>query len=82
MEKVNALVVDKTGTLTVGKPALQSVHALPPWSEGQVLAFAASLELGSEHPLAGAIVAGARERGIEIAAAENFRSVTGKGVVE
>jgi len=81
MEKVDTLVVDKTGTLTAGKPKVQSVVALPGRSDVEVLALAASLELGSEHPLAGAVVAAARERGLDLPAVENFRSVTGKGVM-
>lgn len=81
MEKVDTLVVDKTGTLTEGKPKVQSVVALPGRSEPEVLALAASLEQGSEHPLAGAVVAAARERGLDLHSGENFRSVTGKGVI-
>jgi Cu+-exporting ATPase len=80
MEKVDTLVVDKTGTLTEGKPRLVAVEARAPRSEDELLALAAGLELGSEHPLAAAIVAGARERGIEPASASDFRSITGKGV--
>lgn len=80
LEKVNTLVVDKTGTLTKGKPKLASVVAADGIDEADVLRFAAALERGSEHPLASAIVAGATERGIEIPAADNFASVTGKGV--
>src|SRR5436190_7413480 len=62
MEKVDTLVVDKTGTLTLGKPRLTSVVPAQGWSESDVLCFAASLERGSEHPLAAAIVNGAREK--------------------
>jgi Cu+-exporting ATPase len=62
LEKVDTLVVDKTGTLTEGKPRLVAVHALPGWDEAEVLRLAATLERGSEHPLAAAIVAGAQER--------------------
>lgn len=80
LEKVDTLVVDKTGTLTEGKPKLVSVFAADGIDEADVLRFAAALERGSEHPLASAIVAGATERGIEIPAADNFASVTGKGV--
>ena len=80
-EKVDTLVVDKTGTLTVGKPKLISVAALPPWSEQELLRLAAALERGSEHPLAAAIVAGAHERGIgDLPKPIDFESVTGKGV--
>ena len=78
--KVNTLVVDKTGTLTEGKPKLLSVHVVPPWSDVEMLRLAASLERSSEHPLAAAVVAGAEARGIAYAQVEQFRSVTGKGV--
>jgi len=78
--KVNTLVVDKTGTLTEGKPKLLSVHFVPPWSDVDLLRLAASLERSSEHPLAAAVVAGAEGRGIACAPVELFRSVTGKGV--
>jgi Cu+-exporting ATPase len=80
-EKVDTLVVDKTGTLTEGKPRLTTVKAMPGADEGSVLRLAASLERASEHPLALAILVGAAERGIEPATAEDFRSETGKGVV-
>lgn len=78
--KVNTLVIDKTGTLTEGKPKLLSVLVVPPWSDVDLLRFAASLERSSEHPLAAAVVAGAKGRGIACAPIEQFRSVTGKGV--
>jgi Cu+-exporting ATPase len=74
LEKVDTLVVDKTGTLTEGKPKLVSA------SSDEVLRLAASVETLSEHPLAGAIVAGAAERNLALAKAENFRSETGRGV--
>jgi Cu+-exporting ATPase len=80
LEKVDTLVIDKTGTLTAGKPRVQSVVALPGWSEPEVLALAASLELGSEHPLAGAIVVAAGERNLDLDKVKDFRSLTGKGV--
>ncbi|WP_407900170.1 heavy metal translocating P-type ATPase [Ferrigenium sp. UT5] len=80
MEKVNTLVVDKTGTLTEGKPKLTSVIPLDGFEEGVVLWLAASLERASEHPLATSIVQGAKERGIELTAVSVFRSITGKGV--
>jgi Cu+-exporting ATPase len=81
LEKVDTLVVDKTGTLTDGKPALTSVTAAgDELSEAEVLRLAASLERGSEHPLAAAIVAGAERRGLTLSPVEEFRSVTGKGV--
>ncbi|HMP07488.1 MAG TPA: copper-translocating P-type ATPase [Lacipirellulaceae bacterium] len=80
MEKVSTLIVDKTGTLTEGKPQLASVVPLGPWSETQLLQLTASLEQASEHPLAAAIVRGARERQIELVEPDGFQSVTGKGV--
>ncbi len=80
MEKVDTLVVDKTGTLTEGKPRLVSVMAAPGGEEKALLRIAAGLERGSEHPLAAAIVAGARERGVEPAVVANFASVTGQGI--
>jgi P-type Cu+ transporter len=81
LEKVDTLVVDKTGTLTEGKPSLVSVVARPGQDETALLNLAARLEQGSEHPLAAAIVAGAHERGITVGGAQDFRSITGKGVV-
>ncbi len=80
MEKVDTLVVDKTGTLTEGKPKLVAVQAEEGFDEDQLLRLAASLERASEHPLAEAIVRGAEEKGIKLAKADNFQSVTGKGV--
>ncbi len=80
LRKVDTLVVDKTGTLTEGKPRLQDVVAAEGFSDDEVLRLAASLERGSEHPLAAAIVQGAEERTIELAKASDFQSVTGKGV--
>jgi Cu+-exporting ATPase len=80
LEKVNAIVVDKTGTLTEGKPRLQSVVALADLNENDILKLAASLEKSSEHPLADAIVGGAAERGIVPGKVEDFETVTGKGV--
>ena len=80
-EKVDTLVVDKTGTLTEGKPRLASVYALPGWNEVEVLRLAATLERESEHPLAAAIVAGAQERGLQLGEAREFRSLTGEGVM-
>jgi Cu+-exporting ATPase len=81
LEKVNTLVVDKTGTLTEGKPKLTTVVSiLPDINESDLLRFAASLERGSEHPLAEAIVRGANERGLNLAPVEDFQSVTGHGV--
>jgi Cu+-exporting ATPase len=80
LEKINTIVVDKTGTLTEGKPRLVSVEPTEGWSERDLLRMAASLERASEHPLAEAIVAGAREKEVELAEARDFESVTGKGV--
>ena len=81
MRKVDTLVVDKTGTLTEGKPRLESVVVVDGFDEQTMLRLAGSLERSSEHPLAAAIVAGANERGIEIKDATHFQSITGKGVV-
>lgn len=80
MEKVDVLVVDKTGTLTEGKPKLVTLKTVNNFSEDEVLAMAASLERSSEHPLAEAIVQGAQARNVELSAVENFVSITGKGV--
>jgi Cu+-exporting ATPase len=80
LRKVDTLVVDKTGTLTEGKPKLTDVVAVEPTDEQTLLMLAASLEKSSEHPLAAAIVAGAGERDIELMEPENFKSHTGKGV--
>jgi Cu+-exporting ATPase len=80
LRKVNTLVVDKTGTLTEGKPTLVSVMAAEGFDDSELLRVAASLELGSEHPLASAIVEGARQRGVAVADPEGFQAVTGKGV--
>jgi len=80
MRSVDTLIVDKTGTLTEGKPGLVGVQALEGFDEAVVLRRAATLEQGSEHPLAEAIVRGAHEREIELSAASDFASITGKGV--
>ena len=80
MEKVNTLVVDKTGTLTEGKPKLTSVVPLAGFDADEVLRLGASLERASEHPLAAAIVNGAQEKNIKLTAVSEFRSITGKGV--
>lgn len=80
MEKVDTLVVDKTGTLTEGRPALTGVVPAEGFSEEEVLNLAASLEQGSEHPLAEAIVRGAKSKKLTLIKAENFEAVTGKGV--
>lgn len=79
-EKVDTLIVDKTGTLTEGRPKLVAVLPEPGHDEAEVLRMAASLEKGSEHPLAEAIVRGAEERGIALAEPVDFEAVTGKGV--
>jgi P-type Cu+ transporter len=80
LHEVDTLIVDKTGTLTEGKPKLVSVVPAPSIEEAELLRLAASLERGSEHPLAEAIVRGAQERGLGVGSAEQFQSVTGKGV--
>lgn len=80
MEKVDTLVVDKTGTLTEGKPKLTSVYALNDFVEQDILRFAASLEQVSEHPLASAIVKGAKDKGLTLMQVEDFNSLTGRGV--
>jgi Cu+-exporting ATPase len=80
METIDTLVVDKTGTLTLGKPRLVAVKATGGFTEGEVLALAAALERGSEHPLAAAIVEGAQGRGIAVPDSGDFASHTGKGV--
>jgi len=81
LEKVDTLIVDKTGTLTQGKPAVTAIKPAAGFSEEDVLRLAASLERGSEHPLASAIVKAAEERGLNLNAAADFDAVTGKGVV-
>jgi Cu+-exporting ATPase len=81
MRQVDTLVVDKTGTLTEGKPTLVSVVPARNFDEASVLRLAASLERGSEHPLAAAIVTGAEARGLSLTAAEDFRSHSGRGVI-
>ncbi len=80
MEKVTTLVVDKTGTLTEGRPAVQAVEPAPGFAEGDLLRLVASLERASEHPLAAAIVSAAETRGVALAAVDGFESITGKGV--
>ena len=78
--KVDTLIVDKTGTLTMGKPALTDIYTLDGIDENAFLKSTASLELGSEHPLAEAIVQGVEKRGIKLSKATDFEAVTGKGV--
>ena len=81
MEKIDTLVIDKTGTLTEGKPKVTAVVAAAGFDQNEVLRLAASVEQASEHPLALAIVAAAQERGLELAAVAEFDSPTGKGVL-
>jgi Cu+-exporting ATPase len=81
MERVDTVVVDKTGTLTEGRPSLTTVVAQPGTDEATLLRLVASLERVSEHPLASAIVRGADERGIRTVEASDFKSITGKGVI-
>jgi Cu+-exporting ATPase len=78
--KLDTIVLDKTGTITAGKPALTDVRPAGDWTEDGLLALVAAAEADSEHPLAAAIVAGARDRGVTIPAASGFDSITGRGV--
>jgi P-type Cu+ transporter len=80
LRTADTLVIDKTGTLTEGRPRLVAVKPLAGWDEARLLRLVASLERGSEHPLAGAIVAGALERGAALVPVEDFQSRTGRGV--
>ena len=80
LEKVDTLVVDKTGTLTEGRPRVVSVQAVSPWSESQVVRYAASLERFSEHPLAAAILKESEQKGEKVTEATDFKSLTGRGV--
>jgi Cu+-exporting ATPase len=80
MEKIDVLVVDKTGTLTEGKPKVTAIKPLPGTDEADLLALAASLERTSEHPLAAAIVKAAEERGLQLKSADDFDAPSGKGV--
>jgi len=80
LRKVDTLVIDKTGTLTEGKPKLVSVEPFEGFDSNTLLRLAGTLERGSEHPLAAAIVRGAEERGIVLTSAEGFESLTGRGV--
>jgi heavy metal translocating P-type ATPase len=81
MNKVNSLIIDKTGTITIGKPSLKSFKSFGNLSDDMILNIAASVDSYSDHPIADAIVRGAKEKGIELSKIENFESVTGKGVV-
>ncbi len=80
MRKVNILVTDKTGTLTVGKPELVKIIPLQGWDENKVLYYSASLAKGSEHPLSNAIVIEAEKRQIQLTKSDSFKSITGKGI--
>jgi Cu+-exporting ATPase len=80
LRSIDTLIVDKTGTLTVGRPTFHSVVAAPGFGEDEVLRYAASLDQGSEHPLADAIVAEAKRRGLALGKPEDFESATGIGV--
>ena len=80
LRRIDTLVVDKTGTLTEGRPAFREVVALAPWTQDEVLRLAASLDVASEHPLAAAIVAEARRRDMALSPALDFESMTGTGV--
>ncbi|WP_455223201.1 heavy metal translocating P-type ATPase [Kaarinaea lacus] len=81
MEKVDTVVVDKTGTLTEGKPKLSQIETVNGFSEDEALGLAASLEKGSEHPLAEAIVKGAQKKNLSLNKVEDFKSITGQGVI-
>ncbi len=81
LEKANLLILDKTGTLTEGKPAIVQVVALPPHTDKEIIFFAASLERGSEHPLASAVLMGACHNGVSLADVKDFAARPGKGVV-
>jgi Cu+-exporting ATPase len=81
MERIDTLVVDKTGTLTEGKPKVVAIVSAPGFGEADVLRFAASVEQASEHPLAAAIVAAAKQRGLALANVMGFDSPTGKGAI-
>jgi len=80
MRRIDTLIVDKTGTLTLGRPVFQKAIGIAPFTDDDVLRLAASIDQGSEHPLADAIVEGARKRGLPLARADQFESATGVGV--
>ena len=80
LEKIDTLVVDKTGTLTEGRPAVTDIMTVDEWEENEVLRLAASLERGSEHPLADAILRAAKDRKLNLESATNFDSPVGRGV--
>lgn len=77
---LDVIVVDKTGTVTEGHPAVTALHCVPDWDEERLLRFAASIEQGSEHPLASAVIAAAKQRGLELLAVEQFAAIAGQGV--
>ncbi|MCB0415350.1 MAG: heavy metal translocating P-type ATPase, partial [Bdellovibrionales bacterium] len=81
MKKIDTLVIDKTGTLTLGKPQLTNIHTIENIDKSELLSFAASLEQGSEHPLAQAILEGAKNKQIPLNKVIDFESITGKGVI-
>lgn len=81
MEKIDTVVVDKTGTLTVGKPQVTTITNLNNFNENEILKFAAAIEQNSEHPLSEAIIRKAKENAIDILEVENFKYITGKGVI-
>jgi len=80
MNKVDTLIIDKTGTITEGKPSLKNYHSFGNYTDEEILKIAASLDAHSEHPIAEAIVTGAKEKGVQPEKIENFESITGKGV--
>jgi Cu+-exporting ATPase len=80
LEQIDTLVIDKTGTLTEGRPRLSALVSFPPWTEAELLRMAASLERGSEHPLSTAIVSAAEQKGLRLGEAMGFRSIPGMGI--
>ena len=80
LQKIDTLVIDKTGTLTEGKPKVTAIRPVAPWSESELLRLTAALEQSSEHPLAGAVIAAAKERHLDLPPVPNFESSTGQGV--
>lgn len=81
LEKVDTIIVDKTGTLTEGKPKLTNIYAIEGMDQDKILQFAASLEQNSEHPLAMAIIQGAKDKNINLLTVRSFKAITGKGIV-
>ncbi|MGI8740850.1 MAG: copper-transporting P-type ATPase [Gammaproteobacteria bacterium] len=80
LDRVDTLVVDKTGTLTAGRPELQTVATVNDWNDHELLSLVASVERASEHPLAAAIVTGAQQRGVDVSTVKDFQSITGQGI--